>query len=271
MSSRKNNIEKTTQTEELTQSVEPLCNMPIPVPATDLDKERATRVKELTKQEKVLATEMQKLEKGSLKIMFALHTIADGNLYELAKDENGKTYKNVYDYSQDKFGLARGTTSDYISLIDRFGERDEMGNFTGQIYEEYREFKTSVLARLHRFCCEDVDLMIEEYGLTPTCSYRKVMEIIKQYNEDNEDLTAIPQKSNTQSAEEENEEQTETTTEETGDDLTIENDRKINVGVLVGSIQSIDDLEKFKGIIKVILDRGGRIDLYKQTIEDVAV
>ena len=224
---------------------------------------------ELKAQEKILAKEFTNFEKGSLRIMFALHEISDKTLYKVAKDEKGKAYKNIYDYASDNYGIARGTCSEYIKLIERFAERDELGQFTGQIIEKFASFKTSVLARLQPYALEDIELMMSDYGLTDKSSYREVAKILKEYNAD-ELIEAKPDTTAEESAPEESD----TTAPEDAEESTAEDaeeSKKVYVGYKFGTIRTIEELDALKNTISEILKRGCTIDLYmlNPTIIDV--
>ena len=214
---------------------------------------------ELKAQEKILAKEFSNLEKGSLRIMFALHEISDKTLYKVAKDEKGKAYKNIYDYASDNYGIARGTCSEYIKLIERFAERDELGQFTGRIIEKFASFKTSVLARLQPYALEDIELMMSDYGLTDKSSYREVAKILKEYNAD-ELIEAKPDTTAEESAPEESD----TTAEDTEDTEDTEESKKVyvNVGVKFGTIRTIEELDALKDSILEIFKSGRVVDLY---------
>ena len=222
--------------------------------------ENKKMLSELKAQEKILAKEFSNLEKGSLRIMFALHEISDKTLYKVAKDEKGKAYKNIYDYASDNYGIARGTCSEYIKLIERFAERDELGQFTGQIIEKFASFKTSVLARLQPYALEDIELMMSDYGLTEKSSYREVAKILKEYNAD--DLIGV--KPDT-TAEESAPEESDTTAPEDAEESTAEDSeesKKVYVGVKFGTIRTIEELDSLKDSISEILKSGRVVDLY---------
>ena len=219
---------------------------------------------ELKAQEKILAKEFTNLEKGSLRIMFALHEISDKTLYKVAKDEKGKAYKNIYDYANDNYGIARGTCSEYIKLIERFAERDDLGQFTGQIIAKFASFKTSVLARLQPYALEDIELMMSDYGLTDKSSYREVAKILKEYNADDL-IEAKPDTTSEESAPEESD----TTAPEDTEESTAEDAEKnfVYVGHKIGTIRSIEELEVLKFTILEIFKSGCVIDLYM--VDDV--
>ncbi len=224
--------------------------------------ENQKMLSELKAQEKILSKEFTSLEKGSLRIMFALHEISDKSLYKVAKDEKNKTYKNIYDYASDKYGIARGTCSEYIKLIERFAERDELGQFTGRIIEKFASFKTSVLARLQPYALEDIEVMMSDYGLTDKSSYREVAKILKEYSADDV-IEAKPDTTAEESAPEESDTTAPEDMEEpTAEESAPEESKKVYVGYKFGTIRTIEEFDDLKNTISEILKRSCTVDLY---------
>lgn len=93
---------------------------------------------ETTKRSKVIKTELGKVENSFSKIAFNLHWIYENGTYKALG------YKNVYDFAKVEFGIARGTCSNFINVVDRFAKRVD-GKIVEQIDNCYKEFKSSQL------------------------------------------------------------------------------------------------------------------------------
>lgn len=112
--------------------------------------------KEYRKLENAIQVELAKTESTFLKIGFLLYQLNDKQLYEVGG------FKNIYDMSNKKFNIARGTTNNFINIVEKFGERDSLGNITGKIKEKYKNFNSSKLIVMLGFDDELLEVATEE-------------------------------------------------------------------------------------------------------------
>lgn len=126
-------------------------------------------VKEAMKHKNNIKTELGKIDKSVFKIAFEVHWLYDNQ----ACIPFG--YDNIYDLAKSEFGIARGTTSNYINMIDRFGERDELENFTGNIMEKYKAYSSSKLIAMHDFLDGEIDSLLK-----PEMSVREIKGIVNK-------------------------------------------------------------------------------------------
>lgn len=127
-------------------------------------------VKEALKHKNNIKTEFGKIDKSVFKIAFEVHWLYDNQAYI------SLGYDNIYDLAKSEFGIARGTTSDYINMIDRFGERDDLDNFTGNIMEKYKAYSSSKLIAMHDLLDGEIDNSI----LRPEMSVREIKGIVNK-------------------------------------------------------------------------------------------
>lgn len=114
--------------------------------------------------------EAQRASEGlAEKIASQLYIIYRKELY-IAEGES-----NMGTYAQKMFGISKGTCSDSINTIERFGVQ-------GVLQDKYREYKFSTLMAMKKF----TDEQIERAGINPTMSREQVRAA----------LTAIEEKDN---------------------------------------------------------------------------
>lgn len=129
------NIEATEVTTQTTAenavAVENNMNPPVDVYSKEV-------LTETTKRAKVIKTELGKVENSFSKIAFNLYWIYENGTYKALG------YKNVYDFAKVEFGIARGTCSNFINVVERFAKRVD-NKVVEQIDDCYKEFKSSQL------------------------------------------------------------------------------------------------------------------------------
>ena len=126
-------------------------------------------VKEVTKHKNNIKIEFGKMDKSIFRIAFNLHWLHDNNGYVPLG------YDNIYDLAKAEFDIARGTTSNYINMVDRFGERDELDNFTGKIIEKYLVYSSSKLIAMHDLLDSEIDGLLK-----PDMSVRDIKSIVNK-------------------------------------------------------------------------------------------
>lgn len=131
-------------------------------------------VKQAVKEKNKIAIEYGKVEQSYWNIASSIHWLYDNNGFIPLG------YQNIYDLAKQEFGIARSTTCGFINIVGRFGERNELGNFTGKIDSKYEAYSSSKLLLL-------LDLTDEEIEkLPPTLSVREMKKKIKVMLTDSE-------------------------------------------------------------------------------------
>lgn len=95
--------------------------------------------KEALKRSKAIKTELSKINSSFEKIAFNLHWFYTNNGYRQLG------YNNVYEFANKEYGIARGTTNNFIQVVQRFAERDADGNVLDHIRSELKDFQSSKL------------------------------------------------------------------------------------------------------------------------------
>lgn len=95
-------------------------------------------VSEMSRRSRAIRKELCSIEGSFSKIAFNLHWIHENGSYKTLG------YKNVYDFAKLEFGIARGTCSNFINVVERFAKRDG-GQVVEQIDDCYKDFKSSQL------------------------------------------------------------------------------------------------------------------------------
>lgn len=126
------------------------------VTAEDINSKLRTAVEARTKKQladdkrlykrfqKEIDSAYESMEKSYLKTAFALHSIYNLQLYKL------DNYKNIYDFAKDKYNIARGTCSNFINIVEKFGIKNENGNYAA-LAPEYENYSASKLAVMLTF------------------------------------------------------------------------------------------------------------------------
>lgn len=168
------NIEATEVTTQTTAQdavvVENNMNPPVDVYSKEI-------LTETTKRSKVIKTELGKVENSFSKIAFNLHWIYENGTYKALG------YKNVYNFAKVEFGIARGTCSNFINVVDRFAKRVD-GKIVEQIDDRYKEFKSSQLILMLDLTDADIE------QLDADMSVRDMKKKVKELTADDADNTA---------------------------------------------------------------------------------
>ena len=110
---------------------------------SETDKILAGQKKIFDKHTMTIRKEISNVEKSFLKIGHALYMIS--TIYN-SKSFKTIGYKDIYDYAQKEFNIARGTCSDFMNIIEQFAKRDESGNPIPELDEKYKAFSSSKLS-----------------------------------------------------------------------------------------------------------------------------
>ena len=99
-------------------------------------------LKEARKRKASISKSLSNVQSSFTRIAFDLHWISSTSAFGLLG------YKNIYDYAAKEHGIARGTCSDFIHIVDRFAKRDEAGNVLEEIRPELKDYQSSKLIAL---------------------------------------------------------------------------------------------------------------------------
>lgn len=99
-------------------------------------------LKEAKKRKASISKSLSNVQSSFTRIAFDLHWISSTSAFGLLG------YKNIYDYAAKEHGIARGTCSDFIHIVDRFAKRDEHGNVLEEIRPELKDYQSSKLIAL---------------------------------------------------------------------------------------------------------------------------
>lgn len=118
---------------------------------------------------KLIHNEIENYSKSQLKIAIVLKTVYDKKLYEV------QGYKNIYDYANDEFNIARGTVSNWLMIVNNFCTSNEQTGFY-KLDERLKDFSITQLVLLRQLTIEQ----IEELGITSDLSTRNLKALIKE-------------------------------------------------------------------------------------------
>ena len=132
-----------------------------------------------TKEEKTLYrrllkgidSDITKVQKSYLDIAFKLHQIYNSKLYEI------DGFKNIYDLAKTKYGLARGTCSDYINIIEKFGYFEN--GVCMSLLPEFKDFSFSQLIPMLSMTEEQRKL------ISVNMTVREIKEMKRQFEDSN--------------------------------------------------------------------------------------
>lgn len=118
---------------------------------------------------KLIHNEIENYSKSQFKIAIVLKTVYDKKLYEV------QGYKNIYDYANDEFNIARGTVSNWLMIVNNFCTLNEQTGFYN-LDERLKDFSITQLVLLRQLTIEQ----IEELGITSDLSTRNLKALIKE-------------------------------------------------------------------------------------------
>lgn len=118
---------------------------------------------------KLIHNEIENYSKSQLKIAIVLKTVYDKKLYEV------QGYKNIYDYANDEFNIARGTVSNWLMIVNNFCTLNEQTGFYN-LDERLKDFSITQLVLLRQLTIEQ----IEELGISSDLSTRNLKALIKE-------------------------------------------------------------------------------------------
>ena len=99
-------------------------------------------LKEARKRNASISKSLNNVQSSFTRIAFDLYWMYSASAFGLLG------YKNIYDYAAREHGIARGTCSDFIHIVERFASRDEHGNILEEIRPELKDYQSSKLIAL---------------------------------------------------------------------------------------------------------------------------
>lgn len=103
-------------------------------------------------------------------------------------------YKNIYDCAAKEHGIARGTCSDFIHIVERFARRDDAGNVLEEIRPELKDYQSSKLIAL--LGVTDTQLTEFSVDMSVRDIKKKVKELHGEAQDEAQDETAESDTSN---------------------------------------------------------------------------
>lgn len=134
-------------------------------------------LKEARKRKASISKSLSNVQSSFTRIAFDLHWMSSTSAFGLLG------YKNIYDYAAKEHGIARGTCSDFIHIVDRFAERDEAGNILEKIRPDLKDYQSSKLIALLGV----TDAQLTEFSVD--MSVRDIKKKVKALHGEEEDKT----------------------------------------------------------------------------------
>ena len=173
----KTTTNKATTTKTVKQLPKAVLNQPL---MSETDKILASQKKVFDKHTATIRKEMTNVEKSFLKIGHALYMIS--TIYN-SKSFKTIGYKDIYDYAQKEFNIARGTCSDFMNIIEQFAKRDEHGNLLPELDEKYKAFSSSKLSVMVSLSDDDLE------KVNPDMTVRAIKDLKKKTKSSSTDST----------------------------------------------------------------------------------
>lgn len=99
-------------------------------------------LKEAKKRNASISKSLCNVQSSFTRIAFDLYWMYSTSAFSLLG------YKNIYDCAAKEHGIARGTCSDFIHIVERFAKRDNAGNVLEEIRPELKDYQSSKLIAL---------------------------------------------------------------------------------------------------------------------------
>ena len=145
-------------------------------------------LKEAKKRKASISKSLSNVQSSFTRIAFDLHWMSSTSAFGLLG------YKNIYDYAAKEHGIARGTCSDFIHIVDRFAKRDEHGNVLEEIRPELKDYQSSKLIAL--LGVADAQLTEFSVDMSVRDIKKKVKELHGEAQDEAQDETAEADTSN---------------------------------------------------------------------------
>jgi len=145
-------------------------------------------LKEARKRNASISKSLNNVQSSFTRIAFDLYWMYSASAFGLLG------YKNIYDYAAKEHGIARGTCSDFIHIVERFASRDEHGNILEEIRPELKDYQSSKLIAL--LGVTDTQLTEFSVDMSVRDIKKKVKELHGEAQDEAQDETAESDTSN---------------------------------------------------------------------------
>lgn len=119
--------------------------------------------------DKLIHKEIENYSCSQFKVAFYLKTVYDKKLYEV------QGFKNIYDYANEEFNIARGTVSNWLMIASNFGIPNADTGFYS-LDERLKDFSITQLVLVRQLTIEQ----IQELGIIPSMTTRQLKALIKE-------------------------------------------------------------------------------------------
>lgn len=139
--------------------------------ANSVTKQKTDSMKGLSKDAQkrltVLDNEVSNVNQSMLKIAFQIHWIYEHTVYQ------DLGYNNIYDFVNERYGMSRGSCSNYINVINRYCKRNDE-QVLEELEEQFLPYTFSQLVVM-------IDLSNEEINkISPDTSVRNIQKQIRE-------------------------------------------------------------------------------------------
>ncbi len=145
-------------------------------------------LKEARKRNASISKSLNNVQSSFTRIAFDLYWMYSTSAFSLLG------YKNIYDCAAKEHGIARGTCSDFIHIVERFAKRDEAGNVLEEIRPELKDYQSSKLIAL--LGVTDAQLTEFSVDMSVRDIKKKVKELHGEAQDEAQDETAEADTSN---------------------------------------------------------------------------
>lgn len=139
-------------------------------------------LKEARKRNASISKSLNNVQSSFTRIAFDLYWMYSTSAFGLLG------YKNIYDCAAKEHGIARGTCSDFIHIVERFAKRDDAGNVLEEIRPELRDYQSSKLIAL--LGVTDAQLTEFSVDMSVRDIKKKVKELHGEAQDEAQDETA---------------------------------------------------------------------------------
>lgn len=145
-------------------------------------------LKEAKKRNASISKSLCNVQSSFTRIAFDLYWMYSTSAFSLLG------YKNIYDCAAKEHGIARGTCSDFIHIVERFARRDDAGNVLEEIRPELKDYQSSKLIAL--LGVTDTQLTEFSVDMSVRDIKKKVKELHGEAQDEAQDETAESDTSN---------------------------------------------------------------------------
>ena len=145
-------------------------------------------LKEAKKRNASISKSLCNVQSSFTRIAFDLYWMYSTSAFSLLG------YKNIYDCAAKEHGIARGTCSDFIHIVERFARRDDAGNVLEEIRPVLKDYQSSKLIAL--LGVTDTQLTEFSVDMSVRDIKKKVKELHGEAQDEAQDETAESDTSN---------------------------------------------------------------------------